>query len=150
MSPIPLSPTTYMTSSFLLENNVLVFPKILTHKSGWNGTICTDALSHKCNPSNQDFRRNHCAKGIASCNHMHIFDNADPHLRAKISQLPYAHIDILNQAFNDQLLVFHAYAPEGYEARHLVNNNNNNPSTMIGLYRIKEIIQDPLSIDFYV
>lgn len=137
-----------MTTSFFLENNVLVFPKILTHKSGWNGTICTEALSHKCNPANQDFRRNHCAKGMASCSHMHIFDSADPYLRVKIAQLPYVHIDILNQAFNDQLIVFHAYAPEGYETRHIVNNNN--PSTMIGLYRIKEIIQDPLSADFYV
>ena len=135
-----------MNTSFFLKNNVIVFPRILTHKAGWNGTICTDAVTHECNPSNLDFRKNYCARGIPFCNHMHLFDGFEPYLKVKASQLPNAHIDILNQVFNNQILLFHSFAPEDYETRHAVFHN---PSTMVGFYRIKKITVDPINSGFY-
>lgn len=135
-----------MDTSFFLKNNVLVFPRILTHKSGWNGTICTDPLTHECNPSNLDFRKNYCARGVPFCNHMHIFDSTEPYLKVKASQLPNVAIDVLNQVFTNQIVLFHSYAPPDYDIRHAVFNM---PSTMIGFYRIKSISVDPINSDFY-
>ncbi len=137
-----------MTTSFFLENNVLVLPNILMHKSGWNGTICDNALAHPCNPSNHDFRRNHCALGKPSCNHMHIFDRAAPGLKLKSSQLPYVNIEILNEAFANQIMLFHAHAPDDYECRH--STYTDKPSTFIGLYQIREITRDRNNSEFYL
>lgn len=140
-----------MNTSFFLTNNVLVFPRILTHKSGWNGTICTNALTHECNPSNLNFRRNFCAatpNPIPACNHMHLFDAYEPYLKVRASQLPMAHIDTLEQVFKNQIMLFHSFAPKGYEVLHQVHSNTI-PSTMIGFYRIEKIVLDPANSDFY-
>lgn len=138
-----------LNTTFFSENNILVLPNIMVHKFGWNGVVCPDAaLYNQCCETNSKFRHDFCAKGIPVCNHLNIFNSSNPFLKVKVSQLPHAHIDTLNLAFGDQILVFTSYAPLDYDVLHEVKVIR--PYTTIGFYRIKEITEDSNSRDVYV
>jgi len=53
--------------------------KVNSHRSGWDGSICSAAESWKCG-ADPDFRADYCSQGVPRCYHLHMFEEAEPYL----------------------------------------------------------------------
>lgn len=71
--------------------------------------------------------------------HMHLFEESEPQLKVKSSQLPPLDLDELNEVFKDQIIIFCAELPPDYATNHHVNSPN--ITTILGLYRIEKIVK---------
>ena len=73
------------------------------HRSGWDGTVCTDASMWECS-AKQDFRDDYCQRGDARCHHIHLFDAQQPRFQIDDNGIGWMlHVD--PNALDDQVLV---------------------------------------------
>ncbi|HIG11915.1 MAG TPA: hypothetical protein EYG30_08675 [Planctomycetes bacterium] len=104
------------------------------HRHGWDGSICESACDWACGIE-PDFRAKYCAKEIARCFHLHLFDDDGPHLVIPDSGVGWALREDAT-VFDDQILLI--WAPQADEPEGVSSDKPSN-SFMAGAYRVQSV-----------
>lgn len=121
-------------STFYLTPGNVVSCYINTHRSGWDGVICSQPDTWNC-AATAEFRRDYCARGTDRCYHIHTFDKPAP----SFVMDDYGAGWILGNnihTLDDQLLLI--LAREGSEPRG-IREEYRRRYKVAGAYRIKEV-----------
>ncbi|MFO0980856.1 MAG: hypothetical protein U1E76_03740 [Planctomycetota bacterium] len=102
-----------------------------SHRHGWVGKICEHAAAWNCG-AKHEFREDYCERGDPRCFHLHLFDEADPHMIIPEDGAGW----ILEQdehALDDQMLILWGRQASGAAG---VPEWHNVPKLVFGAYRI--------------
>lgn len=88
---------------FLFNPGQALGCNVNAHRSGWDGTVCSDASNWNCS-ADQDFRDGYCQRGEARCYHIHLFDSLQPKLQIDDNGIGWL-LQVDPAALDDQILV---------------------------------------------
>ena len=116
----------------LQAGDIFVF-KVNSHRSFWNGEICSGAAEWKCG-AEEGFRIRDCANGVRSCFHLNLFSPNSP--RFVIPDPGVVKLFAKHQSLFDNQLIF--FFGQNFNDESVDSNESKKQSqSYLGAYRVK-------------
>lgn len=103
-----------------------------SHRSGWSGTVCSDATNWNCS-ADQLFRDSYCMRGDERCYHMNMFNPDQPRFRIDDNGIGWM-LQVDPRALDDQVVLL--WGGDFGEPRGL-KENRYGKGIVYGAYRVK-------------